>query len=40
MYANVYGTEGLKHAIDLLKKEIALDAANMGVADIHKIDSS
>jgi isopentenyl diphosphate isomerase/L-lactate dehydrogenase-like FMN-dependent dehydrogenase len=40
MYANVYGTEGVKHAIDLLKKEIALDAANMGVADIHKIDST
>lgn len=40
MYANVYGTEGVAHAIDLLKKEIALDAANMGVADIHKIDST
>lgn len=40
MYANVYGTEGVVHAIDLLKKEIALDAANMGVADIHKIDST
>lgn len=40
MYANVYGTEGVKHAIDLLKKEIALDAANMGVPDIHKIDST
>jgi isopentenyl diphosphate isomerase/L-lactate dehydrogenase-like FMN-dependent dehydrogenase len=40
MYANLWGTDGVKHAIDLLKKEIALDAANMGVADIHKIDPS
>ncbi|QDS75859.1 hypothetical protein FKW77_001602 [Venturia effusa] len=40
MYANVYGTEGVVHAIELLKKEIALDAANLGVADIHKIDST
>lgn len=40
MYANVYGTAGVKHAIDIMKKEIAYDAGNMGVADIHKIDAS
>ena len=37
MYANAYGAEGVKHAIDLLKHEIAIDAANLGVADIKKI---
>jgi len=40
MYANVYGTEGVKKAIDLLKHEIAIDAGNIGVADLKKIDSS
>ncbi|KAL3426991.1 Cytochrome b2, mitochondrial 4 [Phlyctema vagabunda] len=40
MYANTYGAEGVKHAIDLLKKEIALDAANLGVPDIKQINPS
>ncbi|KAF4628828.1 hypothetical protein G7Y89_g9328 [Cudoniella acicularis] len=40
MYANVYGTDGVTHAIELPKKEVALDAANMGVADIKAIDPS
>ncbi|KAI2466898.1 FMN-dependent alpha-hydroxy acid dehydrogenase [Annulohypoxylon bovei var. microspora] len=38
MYANVYGTEGVSRAIELLKHEIAIDAANAGVADLKKID--
>ncbi|KAI1808716.1 FMN-dependent alpha-hydroxy acid dehydrogenase [Daldinia bambusicola] len=40
MYANVYGTEGVKRAIDILKHEIAIDAANAGIADLKKIDPS
>jgi len=40
MFANVYGTAGVKKAIDLLKHEISIDAANLGVADLKKIDSS
>ncbi|KAI1506289.1 FMN-dependent dehydrogenase [Biscogniauxia marginata] len=40
MYANVYGTEGVKKAIQILKHEIAIDAANAGVADLHNIDPS
>ncbi|ORX95253.1 hypothetical protein BCR34DRAFT_579420 [Clohesyomyces aquaticus] len=37
MYANIYGAEGVKKAVDILKYEIANDAANLGVADIKKI---
>lgn len=40
MYANVYGVEGVRKAIDILKQAITVDAANLGVADIHAIDSS
>ncbi|KAL4997487.1 FMN-dependent dehydrogenase [Aspergillus recurvatus] len=40
MYANAYGVEGVRHAIQLLKHEIAIDAANLGVADLKKIDAS
>ncbi|KAI1394740.1 FMN-dependent alpha-hydroxy acid dehydrogenase [Hypoxylon fuscum] len=40
MYANVYGTEGVSRAIELLKHEIAIDAANAGIADLKKIDPS
>ncbi|RDW88817.1 putative2-hydroxy-acid oxidase [Coleophoma cylindrospora] len=40
MYANAYGAAGVKKAIDIMKHEIALDAANMGVADIKKINPS
>ncbi|KAL2821295.1 FMN-dependent dehydrogenase, partial [Aspergillus cavernicola] len=40
MYANAYGVDGVKHAIQLLKHEIAIDAANLGVADLKEIDSS
>jgi isopentenyl diphosphate isomerase/L-lactate dehydrogenase-like FMN-dependent dehydrogenase len=40
MYANIYGWEGVKKAIDLLKHEIAIDAANMGLGDLKKIDAS
>ncbi|CAH0053622.1 unnamed protein product [Clonostachys solani] len=38
MYANIYGQEGVEKAIELLKTEIAVDSANLGVADLKKID--
>lgn len=38
MYANIWGTEGVTRAIQLLKTEIGLDAANMGVASLKNID--
>ncbi|KAL4880126.1 FMN-dependent dehydrogenase [Aspergillus karnatakaensis] len=40
MYANAYGVDGVKHAIQLLKHEIAIDAGNLGVGDLSKIDAS
>ena len=40
MYANIYGTAGVKKAIDIMKHEISIDAGNMGVADLKKIDTS
>ncbi|KAI1412783.1 FMN-dependent alpha-hydroxy acid dehydrogenase [Hypoxylon sp. FL1857] len=38
MYANVYGTDGVKRAVELLKHEIAIDAGNAGIADLKRID--
>ncbi|KAL7942016.1 hypothetical protein V8C42DRAFT_333357 [Trichoderma barbatum] len=40
MYANVFGTKGIEKAIEIIKHEIALDAANLGVGNLDKIDSS
>ena len=40
MYANVYGTPGVERAIELLKKEIFLDAVNLGVTDLKELDAS
>lgn len=37
MYANVFGHEGVQQLIEQLKYEIAIDAANIGVADLKKI---
>ena len=37
MYANIYGAEGVARAVEMLKYEMANDAANLGVADIKKI---
>ncbi|KAF2642505.1 FMN-dependent alpha-hydroxy acid dehydrogenase [Massarina eburnea CBS 473.64] len=39
MYSNVYGAEGVKKVVDLLKYEVAIDAANLGVGDLKKIGS-
>ncbi|KAL2847813.1 S-2-hydroxy-acid oxidase [Aspergillus pseudoustus] len=40
MFANAFGVDGVKHAIQLLKHEIAIDAGNLGVADLKEIDAS
>lgn len=40
MYANVFGVEGVTHAIRILKRQIAVDAANLGVTDLRKLDAS
>lgn len=37
MYANCYGTTGVAKAIEILKHELAIDAANLGLADIKQI---
>jgi isopentenyl diphosphate isomerase/L-lactate dehydrogenase-like FMN-dependent dehydrogenase len=37
MYANVYGGAGVARAIEMMKYEIANDAANLGVGDLKKI---
>ncbi|KAF2136419.1 uncharacterized protein K452DRAFT_302752 [Aplosporella prunicola CBS 121167] len=39
MYANVYGQEGVAKAITIMKHEIAMDAGNLGVGDLKKIDT-
>ncbi|KAI9038000.1 S-2-hydroxy-acid oxidase [Aspergillus affinis] len=40
MYANAYGEDGVQRAIQLLKKEIAIDAGNLGLGDLKKINPS
>lgn len=40
MYANCYGANGVARAIELLKHEIAIDAANLGVGGLKKINPS
>lgn len=37
MYANTYGAAGVAHAVEILKYELANDAANLGVGDLKKI---
>lgn len=37
MYANVYGTEGVAKAVELLKAEIASDAAHLGLSSLKDI---
>jgi isopentenyl diphosphate isomerase/L-lactate dehydrogenase-like FMN-dependent dehydrogenase len=39
-YANVYGYDGVKKAIEIMKREVAVDAANLGVDDLQNIDPS
>ncbi|RYP55980.1 hypothetical protein DL769_010000 [Monosporascus sp. CRB-8-3] len=40
MYANVYGAEGVARAVELLKRELAIDAANLGIQDLRNVSSS
>jgi isopentenyl diphosphate isomerase/L-lactate dehydrogenase-like FMN-dependent dehydrogenase len=37
MLSNVYGQDGVEKLIQLLKNEIAIDAANVGIPDLHEI---
>ncbi|KAI5922460.1 S-2-hydroxy-acid oxidase [Camillea tinctor] len=39
MYANCYGQAGVEQAIQIMKKEIAQDAAQVGISDIQNISS-
>ncbi|KAL1648375.1 hypothetical protein SLS58_002128 [Diplodia intermedia] len=39
MYSNVFGEEGVTKAINLFKHELAIDAGNLGVPDLKKIDT-
>ncbi|KAH6885850.1 hypothetical protein B0T10DRAFT_85492 [Thelonectria olida] len=39
MFANIFGQEGVEKVISILKHEIAIDAGNLGVANIKKITS-
>ena len=38
MYANVYGVDGVRTALDILKRQVLSDAANLGVTDVQKVD--
>lgn len=40
MYANLYGTEGVEKMAQLMKKEILLDAVNLGVKSLDELDTS
>jgi hypothetical protein len=37
MYSNIYGVEGPKKLIQILKTEILADAAQIGINDLHNI---
>jgi isopentenyl diphosphate isomerase/L-lactate dehydrogenase-like FMN-dependent dehydrogenase len=39
MFANVYGEDGVRKVADIMKAELAGDAANLGVADLKNINS-
>jgi hypothetical protein len=37
MFANIFGTEGVEKVIELMKREIAVNAGNLGLNDLKKI---
>ena len=37
MFANVYGEAGVSRAIEIMKREVAIDAANAGVGDLRDV---
>jgi isopentenyl diphosphate isomerase/L-lactate dehydrogenase-like FMN-dependent dehydrogenase len=38
MFANIFGEKGVRRAIEILRAELISDAANLGVADLKRID--
>jgi isopentenyl diphosphate isomerase/L-lactate dehydrogenase-like FMN-dependent dehydrogenase len=40
MYANVLGQPGVEHAIELMRFELEIDLANLGVPALQKLDTS
>ncbi|KAF2167965.1 hypothetical protein M409DRAFT_22109 [Zasmidium cellare ATCC 36951] len=40
MFSNIYGEAGVERAIEIIRREIAIDAANAGIADLKQINSS
>lgn len=40
MFANVFGVDGIKKVVDLLRSAIMNDAANLGVGDLKAINAS
>jgi L-lactate dehydrogenase (cytochrome) len=39
MYSNVYGVDGVKKLIQIMKSEILNDAAQIGITDFHNIST-
>ena len=37
MFANVYGEAGVSRAIEIMKREVAIDAANAGIGDLRSV---
>ena len=40
MFANMYGVEGIKKVTDILKKEVIVDAGNLGLESLRDVDKS
>ncbi|KAA8909170.1 hypothetical protein FN846DRAFT_1009471 [Sphaerosporella brunnea] len=40
MYANVFGVEGVTRLLEVMRREVWIDAANLGVSDMKDIDAS
>ncbi|CCX32833.1 hypothetical protein FPQ18DRAFT_322010 [Pyronema domesticum] len=40
LFANVFGEEGIWRAIEMMRREVWVDAANLGVRDVREIDTS
>lgn len=39
MYSNVFGQEGVERVIELFKKELAVDGANLGLSALSDVDA-
>ena len=40
MFANVYGEAGVSRAIEIMMREVAIDAANAGISDLRNVSES